>query len=226
MKKYLILFFVAAAAAFQSCDNNDDLWDAIDDLKSRVQALETQVDALIGNVEALQTLYNGGATISEVTESDGAYVLKLTDGTTLTLSQGREAEAVIPVVSIDENGNWQYSVDGGEKFIPLNVNAVAEDGVTPQFRIDEKTGCWQVNTTGEESGWTNVKNSAGQDVSAVGGTMTDKFFDTVRVDGDTLYIKLLGSDVELEIPIVPDGFVQLSMPKANRLRVSRCSIRE
>ena len=204
MKKYLILFFVAAAAAFQSCDNNDDLWDAIDDLKSRVQALETQVDALNGNVEALQTLYNGGATISEVTESDGAYVLKLTDGTTLTLSQGSEAEAVIPVVSIDEYGNWQYSVDGGEEFIPLKENAVAEDGVTPQFRIDEETGCWQVNTTGEESDWTNVKNSAGQDVSAVGGEVTDKFFDTVRVDGDTLYIKLLGSEVELEVPIVAD----------------------
>ena len=204
MKKYLILFFVAAAAAFQSCDNNDDLWDAIDDLKSRVQALETQVDALNGNVEALQTLYNGGATISEVTESDGAYVLKLTDGTTLTLFQGSEGQAVIPVVSIDENGNWQYSVDGGEEFIPLDVNAVAEDGVTPQFRIDEKTGYWQVNTTGEESGWTNVKNSAGQDVSAVGGEVTDKFFDSVRVDGDTLYIKLLGSEVELEVPIVAD----------------------
>lgn len=26
MKKYLILFFVALAASFQSCDNNDDLW--------------------------------------------------------------------------------------------------------------------------------------------------------------------------------------------------------
>ena len=45
MKKYLILIFVALAAVFQSCDNNDDLWDAIDDLKSRVQALETQVDS-------------------------------------------------------------------------------------------------------------------------------------------------------------------------------------
>ncbi len=201
MKKYLILFFVAAAAAFQSCDNNDDLWDAIDDLKGRVQALETQVDALNGNVEALQALYNGGATISEVTESDGAYVLKLTDGTTLTLSQGSEAEAVIPVVSIDAKGNWQYSVDGGKTFIPLNKNAVAEDGVTPEFRIDEETGYWQVNTG---DGWTNVKDASGQDVSAVGGTVTDKFFDTVRVDGDTLYIKLLGSDVELEIPIVPD----------------------
>ena len=38
MKKYLILIFVALAAVFQSCDNNDELWDAIDDLKSRVQA--------------------------------------------------------------------------------------------------------------------------------------------------------------------------------------------
>ena len=26
MKKYLILIFVALAAVFQSCDNNDDLW--------------------------------------------------------------------------------------------------------------------------------------------------------------------------------------------------------
>lgn len=204
MKKYLILFFVAAAAAFQSCDNNDDLWDAIDDLKSRVSALETQVDALNGNIEAMQALYNGGATVSEVTEADGAYVIKLTDGTTLTLTQGSEAEAVIPVVSIDANGNWQYSVDGGKSFISLGQNAVAEDGTTPQFRIDESTGCWQVNTTGEESGWTNVKDSAGKDVSAVGGEVTDKFFDSVRVDGDTLYIKLLGSDVELEVPILAD----------------------
>ena len=68
MKKYLILLFVALATVFQSCNNNDALWDAIDDLKSRVQALETQVDALNGNIEALQTLYSG-ATISEVTES-------------------------------------------------------------------------------------------------------------------------------------------------------------
>ena len=208
MKKYLILFFVAAAAAFQSCNNNDDLWDAIDDLKSRVQALETQVDALNNNVEAMKALYNGGATISEVSETDGTYTLKLTNGTTLTLTQGSEAEAVIPVVSIDAQGNWQYSVDGGKSFIALNVNAVAEDGVTPQFRVDEATGVWQINTTGEESGWTNVKNTAGEDVSAIGGTVTDKFFDSVRTDGNVLYVKLLGGE-ELQIPIVEDFFCRI-----------------
>lgn len=79
MKKYLILLFVAAAAVFQSCDNNDDLWDAIDDLKSRVQALETQVNALNDNVKALQTLYSG-ATVSEVKNEDGKCTITLTDG--------------------------------------------------------------------------------------------------------------------------------------------------
>lgn len=208
MKKYLILLFVAAAAVFQSCDNNDDLWDAIDDLKGRVQALETQVDALNNNVEAMKALYNEGATISEVSETGGTYTLKLTNGTTLTLTQGSEAEAVIPVVSIDAQGNWQYSVDGGKSFISLNVNAVAEDGVTPQFRVDEKTGVWQINTTGEESGWTNVKNTAGEDVSAIDGTVTDKFFDSVRTEGNVLYIKLLGGE-ELQIPIVADVLCEI-----------------
>ena len=126
MKKYLILIFVALAAVFQSCDNNDDLWDAIDDLKSRVQALETQVDALNGNIEALQKLY-GGATISKVETSDGKYVVTLTNGETIELVQGSEAEAVIPIVSINDKGEWQVSTDNGATFTSLGVKAVAEE---------------------------------------------------------------------------------------------------
>lgn len=147
MKKYLILIFVALAAVFQSCDNNDDLWDAIDDLKSRVQALETQVDALNGNIEALQKLY-GGATISKVETSDGKYVVTLTNGETIELVQGSEAEAVIPIVSINDKGEWQVSTDNGATFTSLGVKAVAEDGTTPRFRIDEATGYWQVSYDG------------------------------------------------------------------------------
>ena len=126
MKKYLILIFVALAAVFQSCDNNDDLWDAIDDLKSRVQALETQVDALNGNIEALQKLY-GGATISKVETSDGKYLITLTNGETIELVQGSEAEAVIPIVSINDKGEWQVSTDNGATFTSLGVKAVAEE---------------------------------------------------------------------------------------------------
>lgn len=157
MKKYLILIFVALAAVFQSCDNNDDLWDAIDDLKSRVQALETQVDALNGNIEALQKLY-GGATISKVETSDGKYLITLTNGETIELVQGSEAEAVIPIVSINDKGEWQVSTDNGATFTSLGVKAVAEDGTTPRFRIDEATGYWQVSYDGGTS-FENVKGS-------------------------------------------------------------------
>ena len=210
MKKYLILIFVALAAVFQSCDNNDDLWDAIDDLKSRVQALETQVDALNGNIEALQKLY-GGATISKVETSDGKYLITLTNGETIELVQGSEAEAVIPIVSINDKGEWQVSTDNGATFTSLGVKAVAEDGTTPRFRIDEATGYWQVSYDGGTS-FENVKDTKGQPVKAIGsGTVTDKFFEEVKVDGGDLYIRLLGGE-ELRIPIVSDFFCRIVTP--------------
>lgn len=204
MKKYLILLFVAAAAVFQSCDNNDDLWDAIDDLKSRVQALETQVNALNDNVKALQTLYSG-ATVSEVKNEDGKCTITLTDGKTLTLVS--DIDALVPVVSInEETGMWQYSIGGGEPQ-SLNVKAVAEDGKTPTFQVADD-GCWQVDL-GDGQGWRDVTYADGSKVSAITDTPTeDKFFQTVEVVGDSLHIVMQNGD-ELDIPIVKGFLCQI-----------------
>lgn len=204
MKKYLILLFVAAAAVFQSCDNNDDLWDAIDDLKSRVQALETQVNALNDNVKALQTLYSG-ATVSEVKNEDGKCTITLTDGKKLTLVS--DIDALVPVVSInEETGMWQYSIGGGEPQ-PLNVKAVAEDGKTPTFQVTDD-GYWQVDL-GDGQGWRDVTYADGSKVSAITDTPTeDKFFQTVEVVGDSLHIVMQNGD-ELDIPIVKGFLCQI-----------------
>ncbi len=204
MKKYLILLFVAAAAAFQSCDNNDDLWDAIDDLKSRVQALETQVNALNDNVKALQTLYSG-ATVSEVKNEDGKCTITLTDGKKLTLVS--DIDALVPVVSInEETGMWQYSIGGGEPQ-SLNVKAVAEDGKTPTFQVADD-GSWQVDL-GDGQGWRDVTYADGSKVSAITDTPTeDKFFQTVEVVGDSLHIVMQNGD-ELDIPIVKGFLCQI-----------------
>lgn len=204
MKKYLILLFVAAAAAFQSCDNNDDLWDAIDDLKSRVQALETQVNALNDNVKALQTLYSG-ATVSEVKNEDGKCTITLTDGKKLTLVS--DIDALVPVVSInEETGMWQYSIGGGEPQ-SLNVKAVAEDGKTPTFQVTDD-GYWQVDL-GDGQGWRDVTYADGGKVSAITDTPTeDKFFQTVEVVGDSLHIVMQNGD-ELDIPIVKGFLCQI-----------------
>lgn len=204
MKKYLILFFVAAAAVFQSCDNNDDLWDAIDDLKGRVQALETQVNALNDNVKALQTLY-AGATVSEVKNEDGKCTITLTDGKKLTLVS--DIDALVPVVSInEETGMWQYSIGGGEP-VSLGVKAEAEDGKTPTFQVADD-GCWQVDL-GDGQGWRDVTYADGSKVSAITDTPTeDKFFQTVEVVGDSLHIVMQNGD-ELDIPIVKGFLCQI-----------------
>lgn len=201
MKKYLILFFVAAAAVFQSCDNNDDLWDAIDDLKSRVQALETQVNALNDNVKALQTLYSG-ATVSEVKNEDGKCTITLTDGKKLTLVS--DIDALVPVVSInEETGMWQYSIGGGEPQ-SLNVKAVAEDGKTPTFQVADD-GSWQVDLGDGKWQYVYYANTTDK-VSAITNKPTeDKFFETVEVVGDSLHIVMQGGEV-LDIPIV-QGFL-------------------
>lgn len=206
MKKFLMMFFVALAVGFQSCDNNDDLWDAIDDLKGRVQALETQVNALNGNVEALQQLYSG-ATISKVEELADKFVLTLTNGERIELAKGSQATAVIPVIGIDENGQWRYSVQEGV-WISLGVKAEAEDGRTPQFRIDENTGYWQVRY-GDAEEYVNVTDTSGQPVKAIGeGSVTDKFFEDARLDGDEFYLKLLDG-TELRVPVVKDFFIRI-----------------
>lgn len=203
MKKYLILLFVAAAAVFQSCDNNDDLWDAIDDLKSRVQALETQVNALNDNVKALQTLYSG-ATVSEVKNEDGKCTITLTDGKKLTLVS--DIDALVPVVSINEEGMWQYSIGGG-KPVSLGVKAEAEDGKTPTFQVADD-GYWQVDL-GDGQGWRDVTYADGSKVSAITDTPTeDKFFQTVEVVGDSLHIVMQNGD-ELDIPIVKGFLCQI-----------------
>ena len=204
MKKYLILLFVAAAAVFQSCDNNDDLWDAIDDLKSRVQALETQVNALNDNVKALQTLY-AGATVSEVKNEDGKCTITLTDGKKLTLVS--DIDALVPVVSInEETGMWQYSIGGGEP-VSLGVKAEAEDGKTPTFQVADD-GSWQVDL-GDGQGWRDVTYADGSKVSAITDTPTeDKFFQTVEVVGDSLHIVMQNGD-ELDIPIVKGFLCQI-----------------
>ncbi len=207
MKKFL-MFFAALAFVFQSCEeNHDDLWSAIDDLDARLTALEAQVEALNDNVEALGKLYNG-ATIQQVAKEGDTYVLTLSNGEVIRLTQGSTADAVIPVFSINAAGEWQYSVDNGATWITLEGSrATAEDGLTPQFRVDGTTGYWQYRYADDEP-WVNVGDADGNPVAAVGeGGTSDPFFESVYVEGDMLIVVMKGENeagARLEIPILPD----------------------
>ncbi len=202
MKKLFWILVAACSFGFTACESNDDLWDAVNDLKSRVQALETQVEALNDNIKALQELYSG-ATITSVAEENGVYTITLSNGEVITLTQGSEAEAVMPIIGISDDGMWQVSYDGGKTYTTLG-KAVAEDGKTPTFRIADN-GYWEVSYDDGKT-YETVKDTNGQPVSAIGNTaLSDKFFADVVAYDDYLYIKLLDG-TELNIPIVSDFY--------------------
>ena len=208
-----MMLFVALTPCFMACEeDNDDLWAAIDDLKDRVAALETEVEKVNGNVKALQELYNG-TTINKVEKQGDKYVITLSNGETIELAQGSKAEAVIPIIGISDEGMWQYSVDNGETWKSLNVKATANDGKTPLFRIDAETGYWQVSYNGQE--WTNILDTNNQPVLAVGtGTVTDTFFEDVKVEGDEFVVLMKGATQPIRIPIKPDFLCKITTPTA------------
>lgn len=203
MKKYLILLFVAAAAVFQSCDNNDDLWDAIDDLKSRVQALETQVNALNGNIDALQKLYSGASVSNvDINNETGKTTITLANGDILTLVS--DIDALVPKISINENGMWECTVNGETTTLG---KAVAEDGKTPKFQVDDE-GYWQVNLGDGKWQYVYYANTTDK-VSAITNKPTeDKFFQTVEVVDDSLHIVMQNGEV-LDVPIIKDFLCQI-----------------
>ncbi|WP_418982948.1 PL29 family lyase N-terminal domain-containing protein [Alistipes sp.] len=213
MKKFLIMSFAALAAVFQSCENHDDLWDAIDDLNGRVEAMETQVKALNDNIAALQRLYSG-ATIKDVAKQGDKWLITLSDGQQITLTEGSVAEAIVPIMGITDDGYWQYSTDGGTTWTRLDVKAAATDGKTPQFRVDEATGYWQVSYDNVK--WDNVTDKSGQPVKAVGeGQVTDEFFADVKVEDGMFCITLKDpAATQLRIPILSDFFCRIVLPAA------------
>ena len=211
MKK-LLMFFVAltVGGGFQSCDNHDDLWSSLNDLTGRVEALEAQVDALNGNIEALQALY-GGATINHVAKQGDKWVITLSNGEVIELAQGTTAEAIVPLIGITEDGKWRYSVDNGASWIVLDAKAVANDGLTPRFRVEETTGYWQISYDGEN--WENVADTEGKPVTAVGdGVMTDPFFDDAKVE-DGMFCITLRDGISIRIPVLPDFLCKISAPE-------------
>lgn len=216
MKKFLTILALAATVCLAGCnDDTDDLWNEVNELKSRVTALETQVVALNENIEALSQLVRNGATITDVKQADGTYTITLSNGEVITLHQGSAATAVIPVIGIDAENYWVVDYKDGKGFVRIEVDgkpvkATAADGVTPKFRIDADS-CWEVSYDGGES-WEPVLDTNGNRVSAVGtGTVTDKFFADVKVEGDKLHIELLTGE-SIDVPIVPDFYCRIVAP--------------
>ena len=122
------IFRIFAAAAFTmgvsvACTDLSDIEDRLDSLEGRVTALETQIVGLNGNIAALQQLVAGG-TINSATVKDGVWTIVLSNGETLTLTQGSVGVGNAPIMSVDAEGYWMVDYGNGATHILIDGNKV------------------------------------------------------------------------------------------------------
>lgn len=218
---YFKSFLLTAFALFTlAACNTDDLRDDVDNLKGRVESLEAQINLLNDNMTAIKRLLEGGQTITEITQTNGTYTLKLSGGETVTLTQGSAGEIKYPEISVNDEGQW---VVNGEVLtqngVPVQaVGTPGNDGITPKFRLTDDGSYWQVSYDNGTS-WQDVLDESGNKVSAVnngssGGSSSDIFFESAGIDesGDFFVIQLKGQNESISIPIVKDLLCEIIEP--------------
>lgn len=212
MKKMWYYTLILLALCFTACQDTDKLEADINSLTDRVAALENKVEMLNGNIEALNLLCQDGMVISNV-EHDaekGIYTLSLSDGTTLKLAERIDGFASVPLITINDAGNWAVSYDNGASFAEIMkegapVGAVGKDGITPNFRVGAGD-YWEISLDGGNS-YAQVLDENGQPVKAVydpTDNPNQQFTGVVEKDG-YLEITLSGGST-VKVPIVPDFF--------------------
>lgn len=203
MKLYKSLLFGLLMCGFAACDTTD-LERDINSLKDRVEDYEAQVQKLNDDMNIIRVLLDGNKTITSYSFDGTNYTLTLSNGETLTLTQG-VVGANYPSITIDEeSGNWIIAgKDSG-------VKAEAEDGkdapYTPQFKIENEN--WWVSYDGKNT-WENLGVVAT-------GTPSDKKSPIAAVDTrDPNFIKITleGEQKPRVIPVIRDLVCEITEPE-------------
>ena len=197
-----------SAGLLASCADIKEINDRLDEFDGRLTALETVTTNLNNNIEAMQTLY-AGATINSATNDNGTWTIVLSNGETLTLTQGSIGVANPPVMSVDPDGYWMVDYDGKDGQAPeyvMNgenkVPATGTDGKTPIFGVDA-SGYWTVKydaaSTPEQ-----ILGADGQPVKALPeGGVQDPYFADVKMENGEFKVTLRSGE-QLVIPVISD----------------------
>lgn len=202
MKLYKSLLLGLLMCGFAACDTTD-LERDINSLKDRVEDYEAQVQKLNDDMNIIRVLLDGNKTITSYSFDGTNYTLTLSNGETLTLTQGVMG-ANYPSITIGENGNWIIAgKDSG-------VKAEAEDGkdapYTPQFKIEN--GNWWVSYDGKNT-WEDLGVVATDTPSDKKSPITD--VDTT--DPNFIKITLEGEQDPRVIPVIRDLVCKITEPE-------------
>ena len=180
-----ITALAAICWGFTSCVDTSGLESELAGLEDRVSALEEAVTNANDNAVTAYHLYKSGLIIMDINAYDDGtvYRLDMSDGSTLDIHISEDGTGITPVMGVDENGNWIYSVDGGSTFQAVAGSGNIDEITSfPELRVNGD-GVWEMSTDG--TSWTELTDSEGNRVIANTGAFTDSFFSSVSYDEET-----------------------------------------
>lgn len=133
-----MLLFVA------SCGRQ--LQQEVNDLQKRLEQLENAAGKVNESTQALLAIVRDGAFIKSYTETVDGVSLTLTDGNTYNIFYGSQSTGIVPIISVDAEGYWVMSLDGGQTFSKImgSNNIYTGRGSAPMIGIDED-GLWIIS---------------------------------------------------------------------------------
>lgn len=207
--------------ALQSCRETDDLRSELDSLKDRVKLLEEASQKLNTSIESYRKLLSGSVIVG-ITPIEKGYEVELSDGSKITVISGENIDALIPEISIDDEGYWVYRTDksgsftpmtdkDGNKILAIPHNAAGEPIESPKLRVD-RDGYWEVSYDGGKT-YIHLTNENGK-VPATGSGMggSTSLFQSVTYNQDTkeLEMVLAADGRKVVLPVIDTFFLKVS----------------
>ncbi len=220
----LVLLF-----ALPSCNkDHDGLKADIGQLQDRVQSIEQWANDMVGSIEGLHAITQGDKVVG-VTEGELGYTIELSNGKSYLFASAKSVEGLIPKISIDKEGDWATSVDGGKHLSKLldgagsPISAHPVQGVTPILRIS-RAGFWQVSY---DNGATHQELLIeGERVPAFMGTSNSSIFSEVQYNVGAKELSVVLTDGEkLQIPVIDSFYLRIMDADEGVQRFSRGSSR-
>ena len=221
---YLLLFGICSMLfVLQSCQETDDLRSEIDSLKNRVQILEETANQLNTSIESLQYLLNDPVIVG-ITPIKNGYTVELSDGKSITVMSGEAVNALVPSLSVDNEGYWIYSIDGGITYMPLkdaNGNKIyaiptskpsdpdkpATPIQSPKLKIDAN-GYWLLSYDNGKT-YQNLTNNDGSKIEAIESAGKNSIFDKVEYNTTSKKLTVSYADKTIELQVIDTFYLKV-----------------
>ena len=125
MKKLLLLFAPLTLGLMVGCSYDDSA------ILDKIAEMEKEHDEMQAQIDAQQTLLDALAnklTITAVTETENGYIVKFSDGSTATISDGKDGDSFLKSIVVGEEDVTFTLADGTVIVIPLGSGGSSDGG--------------------------------------------------------------------------------------------------